>query len=121
MSQSYQRLLYRVLHRSMDEFIVACSKCEAHRDILSLNDEPSPDDPQRLLEAQQHTNGSEDDVPHLSTLINVCTSLLVLHRSREEINPNPVIDPHDDPCGYPSLPGEGPESPGGEEAERSDS
>jgi hypothetical protein len=109
--------LYRVLHASMDRLIDAAATCEAHGDILSVDedtleysdeddegdedegDQPKKsqvggDDALRLLKAQIQAKGGDQDLPLLQGLITCSSNLLIKHHGRIKIrlNHKPIIE-----------------------------
>lgn len=84
-SQFTQRV-YELLHQSMDEFILAQAKCNAHGDILQLDTHPEDEHEDvsaaAMMRTQLKLDGAESEVDTLQELINNLSALLSIRQSR---------------------------------------
>jgi hypothetical protein len=87
---AYDQLLYEVLHESMDHLIDLGARCNAHSDVLGVDDEEADEDggpsPIRVLRAQLSLDGAEDEVAEVQQTIQIMSQLLITRHSRRVIH-----------------------------------
>jgi hypothetical protein len=106
----YDQLMHELLHASMDHLIDLGARCNAHSDVLDADEEDDEDDqpsPIKVLKAQLHLNGAEDEVREVQQVIQVLSQLLITRHTRRVVYSDPPSpddghsgpDPCPDPCG----------------------
>lgn len=87
----YDQLIYEVLHSSMDHLIDLGARCNAHSDVIDIDEDDLRDDddgphPLKVLRAQLGLNGAEEEVNHVQALISVTSNLLITRHARRVIH-----------------------------------
>jgi len=88
----YDQLMHELLHASMDHLIDLGARCNAHSDVLDADEDDDEDDqpsPIKVLKAQLHLNGAEDEVREVQQLIQVLTQLLITRHTRRVVHNDP--------------------------------
>ena len=87
---AYDQLLYEVLHESMDHLIDLGARCNAHADVLGVDEEEDDEDggpsPIRVLRAQLNLDGAEEEVSEVQQAIQIMSQLLITRHSRRVIH-----------------------------------
>ena len=96
---AYDQLLYEVLHESMDHIIDLGARCNAHSDVLEVDDEEADEDggpsPIRVLRAQLNLEGAEDEVAEVQQTIQIMSQLLITRHSRRVIHKPQLNQPQE--------------------------
>ena len=96
---AYDQLLYEVLHESMDHLIDLGAMCNAHSDVLGVDDEEADEDggpsPIRVLRAQLNLDGAEDEVAEVQQSIQIMSQLLITRHSRRVIHKPQLNQPQE--------------------------
>ena len=86
----YDQLLYELLHESMDHIIDLGARCNAHSDVLEIEDEEDDKEggpsPLRVFKAQLGLDGAEDEVQEVQQLIMILSQLLITRHTRGVIH-----------------------------------
>ena len=86
----YDQLLYELLHESMDHIIDLGARCNAHSDVLEIEDEEDDEEggpsPLRVFKAQLGLDGAEDEVKEVQQLIMILSQLLITRHNRGVIH-----------------------------------
>jgi hypothetical protein len=94
---AYDQLCYELLHESMDHLIDLGARCNAHSDVLEADEADDEDDqpsPIKVLKAQLHLDGAEDEVKEVQHLIQILSQLLITRHTRYVVHHDPL--PHSD-------------------------
>ena len=93
----YDALIYEVLHESMDHLIDLGARCNAHKDVLDIDEEDDQEDgphPLKVLKAQLQIDGAEDEVQEVQHLIQITSQLLITRHTRRVTYANLVSGNH---------------------------
>ncbi len=95
----YDKLCYELLHESMDHLIDLGARCNAHSDVLGADEDDDEDDqpsPMKVLKAQLHLNGAEDEVSEIQQVIQILSALLITRHTRRVVHNDPPPSDSDD-------------------------